>query len=592
MTILKEKSLTVESIHTNKNTSQTEPVSSLPYNTFSTGANTKLDLGTGFITNAGTPTTGQTTRLANVQFVLDQIALAATTGGQMKEAVLCAGQLDNTEGILPAFGFYITGSIGAAHAGTIIGFDSSATAAITFKETATPSVDGDWSKVNGNAVTSMTNLVTAMNAHPTFSAAYVADFRPQPELNTIGAGAGVIVIYAKAQATTQMRIWATINTSNIFQVISYIAEANYEYPNANFLAAATSDPGVAGYQGFSRDVASLLEPEVHATLAENSWHSWDTDDQVWNFMASFSHGIPFGNDGTPGIVAPKEKQFTVNQTTGELIINLGDGLIESPSEDYVQVDLEAPGAGTGGLEFNGLGIGLKKIKVSTDEARGLSLTDNGLGLDIGTDTGLLFNANALEVAPGDGIALSANGVDADLEAVATGSLEFSGSSPNKKIRAAVEAAGVGVGGLKRNATGLALNFEAAGVATGGISLTANGAAVLVDGTTVTKSASGLSANRAALSPKNHVITLTGTDITNQWVALPAAALSANSVWVVPLGGVAQELGVDFTISGILVTDFDKLAFGTTAGLFSNPSANGLSSLLASGDKILVFYAHA
>jgi hypothetical protein len=70
-----------------------------------------------------------------------------------------------------------------------------------------------------------------------------------------------------------------------------------------------------------------------------------------------------------------------------------------------------------------------------------------------------------------------------------------------------------------------------------------------------------------------VITLTGTDITNQFVTLANTPV-ANSVSVFPKGGLQQTPGDDFTVAGAVVT-----------------FAGSLAAHLASGDKLVVEYMY-
>jgi hypothetical protein len=72
-------------------------------------------------------------------------------------------------------------------------------------------------------------------------------------------------------------------------------------------------------------------------------------------------------------------------------------------------------------------------------------------------------------------------------------------------------------------------------------------------------------------PYFQVFTLTGTDITNGFVTLSNTPV-ANSVSVVPKGGLEQEPAVDFSVAGAVVT-----------------FAGDLVTILASGDKLMIKY---
>jgi len=75
------------------------------------------------------------------------------------------------------------------------------------------------------------------------------------------------------------------------------------------------------------------------------------------------------------------------------------------------------------------------------------------------------------------------------------------------------------------------------------------------------------------TPAYEVKTLSAGDITNEYVTLAQAPV-ANSVSVFPKGGLEQELGVDFTVTGSQV-DF----------------LGDLLSVLASGDKLIIKYVY-
>jgi len=78
-----------------------------------------------------------------------------------------------------------------------------------------------------------------------------------------------------------------------------------------------------------------------------------------------------------------------------------------------------------------------------------------------------------------------------------------------------------------------------------------------------------------------VVTLDATDITNKYSDdLTEVPTSATSVNIVPVGGIAQEYTVDFTI----ITDGTDIKRINWDGL-------GLESLLEDGDKLIVTYTY-
>ena len=92
--------------------------------------------------------------------------------------------------------------------------------------------------------------------------------------------------------------------------------------------------------------------------------------------------------------------------------------------------------------------------------------------------------------------------------------------------------------------------------------------------TATQSALDLKADASSLTtPNREIFTLDGTDISNGYVDLAQTPVSA-SVEVTPVGGPLQEFGVDYTLSTNRVT-----------------FAGDLSTLLASGDKLIISYVY-
>jgi hypothetical protein len=76
-------------------------------------------------------------------------------------------------------------------------------------------------------------------------------------------------------------------------------------------------------------------------------------------------------------------------------------------------------------------------------------------------------------------------------------------------------------------------------------------------------------------------TLTGTDITNQYVDL-AQTVSAGSVHLIPADGPAQVEGVDFTLSD---------GGGFTRITFAGDLASGGAAALVAGDILYIKYAY-
>lgn len=69
------------------------------------------------------------------------------------------------------------------------------------------------------------------------------------------------------------------------------------------------------------------------------------------------------------------------------------------------------------------------------------------------------------------------------------------------------------------------------------------------------------------------VTLNATDITNKQITLSGTPSTATDTRLVVIGGIEQDYGVDFSVSGTTLTW----------------SSLGLDGVLANGDKIIVIY---
>lgn len=92
----------------------------------------------------------------------------------------------------------------------------------------------------------------------------------------------------------------------------------------------------------------------------------------------------------------------------------------------------------------------------------------------------------------------------------------------------------------------------------------------------------------SLKETEQLITLSGTDITNQYVDLSHAAYgtsaSVNSVSLTPVGGILQQKTVDYTVS------LTGGSGGVTRVSFSGDLATGGASELVAGDKLAIRYS--
>jgi hypothetical protein len=108
--------------------------------------------------------------------------------------------------------------------------------------------------------------------------------------------------------------------------------------------------------------------------------------------------------------------------------------------------------------------------------------------------------------------------------------------------------------------------------------------VKVDAATVKKNGSNL---LEALKHREEKITLSGTDITNQYVDLAKAIhgvdAANNSAAVFPVGGLPQEKAVDYSVS------LTGGSGGVTRIAFLGDLATGGAAALIAGDKLVISY---
>ena len=253
----------------------------------------------------------------------------------------------------------------------------------------------------------------------------------------------------------------------------------------------------------------------------------------------------------------------------EIRVNVGTGL--ELLAGGVTVDLEAPGAGAGGLEFNG-----NEIRV--DVGTGLELAAGGVTVDLeaaGAGTGgLEFNGNEIRVDAGDGIVLDSDGVNVDL--LTNGGLQLSASDGTGQLSVDLEAAGAGTGGLELNgneirvdagpgieltATGVGVDLAANGAGTGGLQIT-SGEVEVDAGDGIVLDSDGVNIDLAT----NSGLELTASDGTGE-LQVDLAAAGAGTGGLVLTGNeieVNPGDAIQLTASGVAV-DFSESMTNDNAG---------------------------
>lgn len=133
-------------------------------------------------------------------------------------------------------------------------------------------------------------------------------------------------------------------------------------------------------------------------------------------------------------------------------------------------------------------------------------------------------------------------------------------------------------GLGQNVDG---SLEVKLAAAGALQISSDEVSVKVDAATVKINGSN---NLESLKPLSDVITLNGTDITNQYVDLSFVAYSASAIQLIPVGGIMQRVTTDFTVS------LTGGAGGVTRITFAGDLATGGNSALISGDVLMIYYS--
>lgn len=154
------------------------------------------------------------------------------------------------------------------------------------------------------------------------------------------------------------------------------------------------------------------------------------------------------------------------------------------------------------------------------------------------------------------------------------------------------------GAIETGAGGLAINLEASnpslqissnelGVkfdSAGALEKVAGGVSVRTDDVTVKTNGSN---NLESLKHREQKITLSGGDITNQYVDLAFASYGVdaanNSIQLSVIGGLIQEKAVDYTVS------LTGGAGGVTRVTFAGDLATGGAAELIAGDKLVISY---
>jgi len=194
---------------------------------------------------------------------------------------------------------------------------------------------------------------------------------------------------------------------------------------------------------------------------------------------------------------------------------------------------------------------------------------NSFVLGVDDVTFVLFKA-ASDFTGGDGIDITGQTISVDLSSAS--GLEFATGELQIKLEASNPS-------LQISGGELGAKLDAAGAIEKG----SGGLAVQVDAATIKIASNQLE----GLKPKKQTITLSGGDITNQYVDLAFTAYgssaSDNSISLTPVGGPEQEKTVDYTVS------LTGGSGGVTRITFAGDLATGGAAELVAGDKLIIEY---
>ena len=292
------------------------------------------------------------------------VDLLAVSGGRLKEALLDAVQIDNTNGILAAEVLYFAAIPTAGD--TVIFKNAALTRTYTFvANQGAESADTDVS-IETSDITAMQRLATRMNADAT-NTQWSGLYQTGANIGRINAN-GAIVVYEKASASgvSASRIYGVFTTPADAKVVQFASgtapTVDTEYTRVVAVNMPAADPAYGRF-GFRRQTSALQDCEIHIALDSQVLYAWDQDGAIW-VTISGGAAIPDATSASGGATKGKvtfDSDYGLLVTGGIAKINItqtadpGLKFTQESSQGRLQVKAD----GTAGIQIGALGVAAK-----------------------------------------------------------------------------------------------------------------------------------------------------------------------------------------------------------------------------------------
>lgn len=345
---------------------------------------------------------------------------------------------------------------------------------------------------------------------------------------------------------------------------------------ANINLAVASDPGAI--DGYTLQNGDRILLRAQTTAAENGIYVATTaiDPTSWVRASDFNapseipgsytvaefgtlyQGVLFVCLSAPAVIGTDAINFAIRQITVNTYT--GGDMVAIDGGNVISVDL----ATTSGLESTNPGNAAGQLRVKL-EASNPSLQIDGsnqLGAKLDAAGAIVSGASGLATQVDNStIEIATNALQVKDAGITAAKLASNSVDENKIVSTAISSTGALNGG---SGTKLSARVDAATVKING------------------------SNNLESLKTREEKITLTGTDITNQYVDLAHAIYGVdaaeNSASLFVVGGLMQEKAVDYTVS------LTGGSGGVTRITFAGDLATAGAAELVAGDKLVIKYS--